>query len=107
MSAPPSIVRLSCSGLMTIPGSTAMVYVSTVIFPVLGTTETWQTHAQYVFDLNIADTPCPLSGVVLVADAPAFGDLRVCQPDASWTAFNTPINRASVVCLRRNSIGSM
>ena len=28
------------------PGSTAIVYLSTVTLPVLGTTVTWHTHAQ-------------------------------------------------------------
>ena len=46
ISAPPSTCRFSCSGLTTMPGSTAIVYFSTTIAPVLGVTAIWQTQAQ-------------------------------------------------------------
>ena len=39
-------------------------------------------------------------------DSVRGGDGRVCQPEASRTAWRTPIRRSSVVCLRRYSIGS-
>src|SRR5262245_12023031 len=93
ISAPPSIWRFNCSGLTTMPGSTAIVYLSTLTLPVLGTTETWHTQAQYVPERNIADTPCPVTLLDPAALAVGLGPDRVCQPDASRTAFNTPISR--------------
>src|SRR5229473_2836053 len=42
MTAPPSTCRFSCTGLITIPGSTAIVYFSTATLPVPGVTDPWQ-----------------------------------------------------------------
>ena len=39
MTVPPSMIRFIWSGLTTIPGSSTTVYLSTVIFPVLGLTD--------------------------------------------------------------------
>src|SRR5215469_3471919 len=43
--APPSTWRFSCAGLTTMPGSTATVYFSTTIAPVLGVTAISQTSS--------------------------------------------------------------
>ena len=53
----------------------------TVTLPVLGTTDTWQTQAQYVPERNITETPWPETGIVSVAEASEAGDTRVCHPD--------------------------
>ncbi len=60
-----------------------------------------------MFDRNITETPCPFTGVDPVDAAFVSGDLRVCQPEASRTDFSTPTRRSSLVCFRRNSIGSI
>ena len=39
------------------PTQTAIVYLSTVTLPVVGTIDTWQTHAQYVPERSITDMP--------------------------------------------------
>src|ERR1700730_15711732 len=103
MSAPPSIVRLSCSGLMTIPGSTAIVYLSTVTLPVLGTTDTWQTQAQYVPARSLPDPPWPDPAEGPAAAPFGPGDERVSHPDASRTALSTPLSRRSSVCPSLNA----
>src|SRR5580765_7491703 len=96
MTAPPSTFRFNCTGFTTMPGSTAIVYFSTTIAPVLGVTAIWQTHAQYVPLRNISEAPRPRTGVDPVDTASVRGEGRVSQPDASRTALSTPIARSSL-----------